>query len=435
MSFRAETRAWLEENCPASCRGPGEAPGGGTKAPMTGDERAWLERAAERGYTVPTWPAEYGGGGLSQDENLILLEEMRRIGARAPVAGMGTFMLGPTLLEHGTEEQKKRHIPRIARGRGVVVPGLLRTEFRVGPREPAHPRRGQGRPLPRQRPEDLDLRRAVRGLDFLPRAHGPRRAETSRDQLPALLNEPTRRHGEADPADLGRVALLRDVFRQRGRAEGRLGRRAEPGLDNRQTATPARTRRHPIVGLGAHAGERSRPAGHGAGLRRRARRPNRGPDAAPRHCPASDGLRSLRPNPAAGRAGGPIRQHPRRRRPRSSSTAARTSASGTASCRCRCSARAPATPASTRTRWRGRSSALGWPARRVPSPGAATRCNSTSSRSGCWGCRTSPRLNPAAAPSASPCRSAPGSGWSRLRPGFDPPSARRVQCCSSGRLP
>ncbi len=116
MSFRAETRAWLEENCPASCRGPGETPGGGTKAPMTDDERTWLERAAERGYTVPTWPAEYGGGGLSQDENLILLEEMRRIEARPPVAGMGTAMLGPTLLEYGTEEQKKRHIPRIARG-------------------------------------------------------------------------------------------------------------------------------------------------------------------------------------------------------------------------------------------------------------------------------------------------------------------------------
>ena len=116
MSFRAETRAWVEENCPASCRGPGDVPGGGTKAPMTADERMWLERAAERGFTVPTWPTEYGGGGLSQDENLILLEEMRRIGARPPVVGMGTMMLGPTLLEHGTEEQKKRHIPRIARG-------------------------------------------------------------------------------------------------------------------------------------------------------------------------------------------------------------------------------------------------------------------------------------------------------------------------------
>ena len=116
MSFRAETRAWLAENCPASCRGAGEVPGGGTKAAMTADERTWLERAAQRGFTVPTWPVEYGGGGLTRAEHTVLLEEMRRIGARAPVAGMGTAMLGPTLLEFGTAEQKARHLPKIARG-------------------------------------------------------------------------------------------------------------------------------------------------------------------------------------------------------------------------------------------------------------------------------------------------------------------------------
>ena len=116
MSFRAEARAWLEENCPAACRGAGEVPGGGTKAPMTADERAWLNRAAQRGFTVPTWPVEHGGAGLTHDEHVVLLEEMRRIGARAPVAGMGTAMLGPTLLEFGTAEQKARHLPKIARG-------------------------------------------------------------------------------------------------------------------------------------------------------------------------------------------------------------------------------------------------------------------------------------------------------------------------------
>ena len=116
MSFRAEARAWLEENCPVACRGAGEVPGGGTKAPMTADERTWLERAAQRGFTVPAWPVEHGGAGLTHDEHVVLLEEMRRIGARAPVAGMGTAMLGPTLLEFGTAEQKARHLPKIARG-------------------------------------------------------------------------------------------------------------------------------------------------------------------------------------------------------------------------------------------------------------------------------------------------------------------------------
>ena len=116
MAFRNEVRAWLDANCPASCRGPGEVPGGGTKAPMTDDQRLWLARCAERGFSVPTWPEEYGGAGLDKAHYMVLLEEMRALGARAPVAGMGTAMIGPTLLEHGTEDQKARHLPAIARG-------------------------------------------------------------------------------------------------------------------------------------------------------------------------------------------------------------------------------------------------------------------------------------------------------------------------------
>ena len=116
MSFRSEVRDWLDANCPASCRGPGEVPGGGTKVSMTDDQRLWIERCAERGFTVPTWPEEYGGAGLDKDDFVTLLQEMRALDIRAPVSGMGTTMIGPTLLEYGTEEQKRRHLPRIARG-------------------------------------------------------------------------------------------------------------------------------------------------------------------------------------------------------------------------------------------------------------------------------------------------------------------------------
>ena len=66
--------------------------------------------------SVPTWPKEYGGAGLGKDAFVALLEEMRALQVRAPVAGMGTAMIGPTLLEHGTDDQKARHLPRIARG-------------------------------------------------------------------------------------------------------------------------------------------------------------------------------------------------------------------------------------------------------------------------------------------------------------------------------
>jgi alkylation response protein AidB-like acyl-CoA dehydrogenase len=119
-TFRADSRNWLEKNCPQSMRTrmiPGEEVGGGRKRMSTNpDAYVWLERMAEKGWTAPTWPSEYGGGGLAKDEFLILLEELQRINARPPLVGMGITMIGPTLLEYGTEDQKKRHLPAIIRG-------------------------------------------------------------------------------------------------------------------------------------------------------------------------------------------------------------------------------------------------------------------------------------------------------------------------------
>ena len=115
--FRAETRAWLAQNCPPGARGPGQIPTGSTKIKIEDpDTRTWLTRMAEKGWTAPMWPKQYGGGGLSKEQYIVLIEEMRRIEARVPLMGMGTSMIGPTLLELGTEDQKRRHIPPIVRG-------------------------------------------------------------------------------------------------------------------------------------------------------------------------------------------------------------------------------------------------------------------------------------------------------------------------------
>jgi len=118
--FRVETRAWLADNCPASMRTrmvPGEQVNGGSKRRSSNPEAyVWLERMAERGWTAPTWPREYGGAGLDKARFLVLLEELQRIHARPPLGGMGVTMIGPTLLEYGSEAQKLRHLPRIARG-------------------------------------------------------------------------------------------------------------------------------------------------------------------------------------------------------------------------------------------------------------------------------------------------------------------------------
>ncbi len=118
--FRLDTRAWLEENCPPSMRTKmvsGEEVSGGSKRRSTNPEAyIWLERMAAKGWTVPTWPVAYGGGGLDKDLFLVLLEEMQKIHARPPLGGMGVTMIGPTLLEYGSEEQKQRHLPKIAMG-------------------------------------------------------------------------------------------------------------------------------------------------------------------------------------------------------------------------------------------------------------------------------------------------------------------------------
>src|SRR5210317_1292041 len=80
------------------------------------DQKVWCDRMAERGWTVPEWPSQYGGGGLSKDEAKILREEMALIGARSPLDSFGISMLGPALLKFGNEEQKMEHLPRIVRG-------------------------------------------------------------------------------------------------------------------------------------------------------------------------------------------------------------------------------------------------------------------------------------------------------------------------------
>ena len=116
--FRQEPRAWLADNCPEGARGPGQTPWGSSKIPLDRDSALWLERMAERGWTVPTWPKAYGGAGLDKDLYPILIEELKRIGARTPLTGRGVNYIGPTILELGSEDQRQRWLPGIARGEG-----------------------------------------------------------------------------------------------------------------------------------------------------------------------------------------------------------------------------------------------------------------------------------------------------------------------------
>jgi len=118
-TFRGEARAWLEASFPASLKGKaGEAMSLMDGGAAAGELATWRDRLAEKGWTTPTWPTEYGGGGLTVLQARVLEQEMGKIGAFNPIhsIGMGITMIGPTILDYGTPEQKKRHLPPIVKG-------------------------------------------------------------------------------------------------------------------------------------------------------------------------------------------------------------------------------------------------------------------------------------------------------------------------------
>jgi alkylation response protein AidB-like acyl-CoA dehydrogenase len=106
--FKQEVRSWIEEILPAELRV------GNRKDLPKESLGKWIKALAERGWITPEWPTEYGGGGLDRKHAAALMSELKAV--RAPIVGsFGTSMLGPTLLEFGTEEQKQEFLPPISR--------------------------------------------------------------------------------------------------------------------------------------------------------------------------------------------------------------------------------------------------------------------------------------------------------------------------------
>jgi alkylation response protein AidB-like acyl-CoA dehydrogenase len=120
-AFRSDVRAWLASNAPKSIVGiPAaelEGTWGGRKAKYANpDMKRWLDACAERGFTAPEWPKQYGGGGLSREEAKAFRQELAAAKLPPPLIGFGLTMIGPTLLMFGNEEQKQEHLPKICRG-------------------------------------------------------------------------------------------------------------------------------------------------------------------------------------------------------------------------------------------------------------------------------------------------------------------------------
>jgi len=121
-AFRAEAKAWLAANYPAELRDPTakidpEAHWGGRPFDGSNDPHIrWIRTLASRGWTAPTWPKAYGGGGLSAEEARALQSELSAGKYRSALSSFGLWMLGPVLLEYANEEQKQEHLPKIVRG-------------------------------------------------------------------------------------------------------------------------------------------------------------------------------------------------------------------------------------------------------------------------------------------------------------------------------
>ena len=120
-TFQAETRAWIEANAPESLLGTRQGKfdgywGGRKNTEENPDVITWFERMLDKGWTAPMWPTQYGGGGLSREQAGILNQELTRLKLPPPLVGFGLAMIGPTLLEFGTDAQKEEHLPKIIRG-------------------------------------------------------------------------------------------------------------------------------------------------------------------------------------------------------------------------------------------------------------------------------------------------------------------------------
>ncbi len=125
-AWRQEVRDFIDNETPAALRSTGEMGEGAMFARARdafGAMKEFRDKIVERGWIAPAWPKKYGGAGLGVKEQFILSEEFAEHGVPGNLGGFGVMMIGPTLIEHGTEERKDEHLTRILKGQVVWCQG------------------------------------------------------------------------------------------------------------------------------------------------------------------------------------------------------------------------------------------------------------------------------------------------------------------------
>ena len=292
--FRTEIRAWLEENLPEGWFDDGFS--------MTAEERRkfhedWTQKLFDGGWICASWPKEYGGKGLSIMENVVLNEEFARAGAPLRADFFGDTLVGPTILQWGSEEQKQEFLPKILSGEIAWCQGF------------SEPDAGSDLAWLKTRAELDGDEWVINGQKiwttqaqyadyiFLLARTDPERPEAHGHLLPARADEAGRHRGAPDRAArrLGRVQ--RGVLLERALPEGQRRRRAQQRLEGGEDDARLRARlvghdQPPALREGARCDHRD-----GRGERRDRRpvgAPGRSPSSGPRSrsC-GSTGYRTL----------------------------------------------------------------------------------------------------------------------------------------------
>ena len=272
-AFRAELRSWLEENLPDDLQGHR---GGATR--FDGPEmRAWSRALYDAGYVGLTWPEEYGGGGAPYTHQAIFLEELARAEAPPHIGVIGIGMAGPTIIAHGTDEQKGRYLAPLLAAEEIWCQGFSEPGAGLRSRRRADELDARRRPLRRERAEGVVVVRPPRRLlhpahALRPGVDAPRGAH-----VPHRRHARPRRGGPPAQADHGRGGVQRDLLLGRARPRGepaRGGRRRLAGRDD-DAAPRARHARLRAAGGTRGADQQARLARAGPRGRPAAARPDR----------------------------------------------------------------------------------------------------------------------------------------------------------------
>ncbi|MFN8615643.1 MAG: acyl-CoA dehydrogenase family protein [Dehalococcoidia bacterium] len=122
-TWRKEVRDFIEKEAPAALRSGGSDEGEGSLFGRMGAIKEWREKVAAKGWIAPSWPKKYGGADMSVVDQFIMNEEFAESGVPGNVGGFGVMMIGPTIIEHGTEEQKEEHLTKILKGEIIWCQG------------------------------------------------------------------------------------------------------------------------------------------------------------------------------------------------------------------------------------------------------------------------------------------------------------------------